>query len=643
MNGQERNGLEANGPESPAEAAHRPRRAAPLHRSLAEQPLLLLALALATLYYARVLLIPLAIAITLNFLLTPAVMQLEKLRVRRIPAVLLVMALATCVLGTVSWIVARQLLDVANDLPNYRLNIQDKMSALHMPQTGALGTAIASLGEVRKDISGTPSPSVTPEVERSRMTRREREKARIDALGKPTPVVIVPQPVTDRAYLRNFLGLVLKPLGTAGMVIIFTIYLLLKREDLRNRLLMLAGVGRLNVMTQALNDAATRISSFIVMNVLVNAGYGVIVGAGLYLLHVPYATLWGALAGILRLVPYAGTLIGALMPIAFALAVFDSWGAALHVFLLFFVLEMALSNFIEPWLYGSHTGISSLALVTTAIVWTLLWGIPGLVLSTPLTVCLIVLGRHVPQMSFLHILLGEDAELTPEAHFYERLLAMDQPEAHAVADHFLEEHSLIELYDSVVLPALSFAENDRHKGVLEDARAGFLFQSVTELVAELTDYAPKPAAEALPEETEIGAVQKPCTVVCVPANDQADEVPATMLAQLLEQAAHKTMLLPQAALSPEILARLAQEPETVIFISALPPFAFARARTLCLSIREQLPGNRIVIGLWGTNASPETLRERFGNARPDTVVRTLAQALTLTSQCEPELEAAVGA
>jgi hypothetical protein len=445
------------------------------------------------------------------------------------------------------------------------------------------------------------------------------------------PVVVVQPPISDRDYAQELLKPVFKPLGMLGMVAIFTIYMLIKREDLRNRLLLLAGMSRLNVMTQALNDAAHRISSYLLMNVLVNASYGLVFGIGLFLLHVPNATLWGVLLGILRMVPYAGMVIGGGLPICFAFAVFPGWWTPLFVLLLFIVLEITVSNVIEPWLYGSHTGISPLALVTTAMVWTLLWGLPGLILSTPLTVCLIVMGRYVPQMSFLHILLGDEAELAPEAHFYERLLAMDQTEAHHIADKFLEGRRLADLYDGVILPALSLAEQDRHKGFLDDTRSTFLFQSATELVAELTDYhSPLPDS---PDETE-ESMSRACPIVCIPANDQADEIAAVMLAQLLEQRGHKTMLLPAATLTPEIVDRLREEPSTMICISALPPFAFLHARNLCLRVREFLPENRILIGLWGAIGDSDTLRERFGAGRPEAVATTLVQAIQFGRPCE---------
>jgi hypothetical protein len=300
-----------------------------------------------------------------------------------------------------------------------------------------------------------------------------------------------------------------------------------------------------------------------------------------------------------------------------------------------------ISNFVEPVLYGSHTGISALALIIMAIVWTLLWGWPGLIVSTPLTVCLIVLGRYVPQMSFLHILLGEEAELEPEAKFYERLLAMDQTEAHNIADQFLAKRKLVDLYDDIVMPALIMTEQDRHKGVLDEVRSSYLFQSATELIAELTDYkaaALEPAcatadlngsAEASVDQSAIeeAVFDRCCPVICVPSHDQADEIAATMFAQLLEQCGHKTILLPAVSLSPEILTRLGEEPGTFIAISAVPPFAFAHARTLALKLRETLPKNRMLIGLWGGTGDADTLRERFGIARPEAVAFTLEAAL----------------
>ena len=237
------------------------------------------------------------------------------------------------------------------------------------------------------------------------------------------------------------------------MVLIFTIFMLLKREDLRNRLLRLAGLGQLNRMTQALDDASGRVSRYLLMQFLVNAGFGTVFGFGLYCIGVPNPALWGVVAGILRYVPYVGTMVAATLPLALSLAVFDGWLRPLLVFLLVAGLELIVANFVEPWLYGTRVGISSLALLVTAVFWTVLWGPAGLILSTPLTVCVVVLGRYFPQLSFLHTLLGDEPVLAAEAQIYQRLLAMDQLEAQAIVDEFLKGRPLVELYDSVLIPA----------------------------------------------------------------------------------------------------------------------------------------------------------------------------------------------
>ncbi len=373
---------------------------------LAREPLLLLAVVILTLYFARQILIPLALALTLNFLLAPAVIFLQKLKLGRMAAVGIVVLGAALIIATIGWVVANQLIGVADGLSDYQINIHNKVAALHAPTAGPLARAVESLRAIGQEITTVPKNEITTSTPAASRRRAVQSKQPTATPENPLPVTVIEPARSTLQSLRDVVVPIGKPLGEAGIVFIFTIYMLVKREDLRNRLLLLAGMGHLNLMTQALNDAAQRISSYLIMNFAVNASYGVVVAIGLYCIGVPNATLWGALAGILRIVPYVGTVIGATLPLLFALAVFNTWWPPLLVLLLFGVIEFSLSNFIEPWLYGSHTGISSLALLTTAIVWTLLWGWPGLVLSTPLTVCLIVMGRYVPQMSFLHTLLG---------------------------------------------------------------------------------------------------------------------------------------------------------------------------------------------------------------------------------------------
>jgi predicted PurR-regulated permease PerM len=613
---------------------------------LASEPLLLVGLIILTLYFARDLLAPMAFALVLNFLLSPAVDRLERWRLSRAPAVVLVILIFFSGLGVTAWVVARQLVHVAELLPDYRENIQTKLDSLHTPIGGAAGNAISTLEEMTQQLSShanaTIAPPAEPEtVEPTARHRRLRQPLPEAALPnknatpqQPTPVQVVEPPVSVGRYLQEMFSPILRPLAACGIVMVFTVYMLMNREDLRNRLLLLAGMGRLSLMTQALRDAAERISTYLVWQFVTNVLFGLLFGIGLTLIGVPNATLWGALAAILRYIPYVGAAIAGLLPVIFAVAIFPHWRQAFEIAGLYAGLEFTTSNFFEPWLYGWRTGISALALLASAIFWTLLWGWAGLVLATPLTVCLIVLGRHVPQLRFLHVLLGEDAELTPEAKFYERMLAMDQNEAHSIADRFLNKRPLIDFYDSVLLPALGLVEQDRHRGSFDETRGNFLLASATELVAELSEY----KAEAIlatsgngtapvttPEPPEFHMKRAP--VICIPAGDQADELTAMVLAQLLEQSCHNTLLLPTASVTPEILERLGQDRGTILCISALPPFVFTQTRTLCQRIREQLPENRILIGLWQSPQSPEVMRERFGSARPDRVVTTLADAL----------------
>jgi predicted PurR-regulated permease PerM len=579
-------------------------------------PFLALAVTVLILYFARELLIPLAFALTLSFLLAPAVSRLESRRVPRVLAVAITGILAFTIICGVGYVVARQLLNVARSLPDYRLNIQKKLAAVHSSAEQSLENAAKAIDDISGDFAkgSVPTPQQTP--------------------TQIQPVRVIDPDRTQLQYATELLMRFLRPVGTFGVVIVFTIYLLMKREELRHRILLLAGMGRISVMTQALQDAATRISQYLLFQAAVNAAYGISFGVGLYLIGVPNATLWGVLAGILRIVPYVGTATSLILPLIVSIAIFSSWSQPLLILGLFLALELTSTNFVEPWLFSSRTGISSLALLAMAIFWALLWGWPGLILSTPLTVCIVVMGRYVPHLAFLHTLLGTDAELSPEALFYERLLAMDQQEAHAVANRFLQGKPLIELYDCVLIPALSLIEQDRHQGTLDDVRCNFFFLSIGELVAELTDYQPKEnptttlSAPAFPSRSYR---QSDFAVVCISASDQADELTTHMLVQIMERANHQTIHLPGGSVSTEILESLANEPNTVIFISALPPFAFSQARAICQRVRLHLPHNRIVIGLWNTpddpDQTPDLTIERFGNGKPTVIVNTLAQAL----------------
>jgi hypothetical protein len=410
---------------------------------------------------------------------------------------------------------------------------------------------------------------------------------------------------------------VLGLLASALIVTIFTIFMLIRREDLRNRLIFLAGEGRLSVVTQALDDATERVSRYLLLQFLVNTCYGIFIGVCLHFIGVPAAILWGAVAGILRFLPYIGPPLGALMPVVLSLAVFSGWQGPLITLSLFVVTELIVSNLIEPMLYGAHTGLSSLAILVAAIFWTAIWGPIGLVLSTPLTVCLVVLGRHVPRLSFLHVLLGDEPVLTTDSRFYQRLLAADHDEARQVLQKYLEGSTLLELYDSVLIPALSLAEEYRHQNRLEDATEKFICQSTRELIDEFSglpanDSASDPADG--PVEPLMAAGQSspghPCKVLCLPARDEADEIVATMLAQLIERAGHEAQCVPLGS-AAEMLAQVKKEKPDFICISALPPFAIAHARALYAKLLAQAPNVRIDIGLWNFSGDPSKMSHRL--------------------------------
>jgi len=578
---------------------------------------------ISVLYLARAVLIPFAFAITLALILTPAVAWLQKIRLGRVPAVALVLVVTIASAGGIGLVIFNQLVGVANELPKYQQNIHNKLKAMRTPDKGPLGRAAASVKELGKELTNTQAPALRG--------------------SRPQPVQIVEEPANELEYVRDVIQPFLTPLGVFGIVLIFSVFLLIKQEDLRNRLFRLVGLNQLNVMTQALDDATRRVSRYLLMQLLVNACFGALCGIGLYLIGIPYAALWGCVAGILRIVPYVGAVVSILPPLLLSLAVFDNWTPPALVFLLFATLELVTGNLVEPWLYGIHTGVSALALLLSAVFWTALWGPEGLILSTPLTVCVVVLGRYVPQFSFLHVILGDEAVLVAEARFYQRLLAMDDHEARAVADLYLGENSLSQLYDLVIIPALTMAEQDRHKGGLDPTREQFLFLSIKEMLVEFSEKTLKSdaanagaATDELPVERSLGT--SPGRVLCLPASDEADEITAAMLAQLLEQAGYPAISFSLDPSMQETLGLIDPAANDIFCISALPPFAFARARTLSRQLQLRFPRTKMIVGVWGFTGDTERALQRFQPSHPDRLVTSLADAVKFVVAANPTVE-----
>ena len=572
--------------------------------------------AVAALYFARAVLVPFALAMLFSFLLTPLVRRLEKLRLPRVPAVLLVVILAMTAAVFVGVRVTSQLIDVSGQLPIYRANLENKVASLHNGESLGLVRATEEVSQLEAEMVETlPGKAGTGRQQKGRALAESKS-------DKPVAVQVVTAPGDAWGSMLTLLS----PLGGAAVVLVFTVFILLRLEDLRNRFIRLVGHNHLNLMTQALDDASQRIGRYLLLQFIVNASYGIIIGAGLHFIGLPNPLLWGVLAAAFRFLPFVGPPIAAILPIVLSLAVFHGWTRTLVIVGLYLVTEIVVANFVEPMLYGANTGISSLAILVAAVFWTVLWGPVGLVLSTPLTVCLVVLGRHVPQMEFLHVLLGDEPVLSPDMHFYQRMLASDLSEARQVLETHLHGKRLQELYDSVVIPALGMAQRDSHD---LDAEGGeSVCRSTRELLEELNEeYADH--RDLVPDTTPSpigGTAASFNRIVCVPAKTSADETIGSMLVQLLEREGNYAQCI-SLGTNAEMIDQLAEDKPDVVIVSALQPFALAHARKLYLQIRARLPKTAVMVGLWNFSGTIESIWARFGPDAQGLVVTNLEAAL----------------
>lgn len=584
------------------------------------------------LYFGRDILVPIALAILLAFLLEPLVTWMEKLHLGRAGPVILSVLLAVSILGVAGWVVFVQTVDLADQFPNYRATLSKKIESFRGVQGKGKGLAKAqaTVNELGKEISSSIG-TAPPDANQATPTSRPVPNAN---RAHPLPVEVISQ-TNPISSLWALVSPLLGPLATVGIVMVFTAFILLRREDLQRRLFTLAGLARFRVTTQAFEETTHLVGRYLLLQSLVNLVYGALFGTALYFIGVPNALLWGVLAAVLRFIPYVGILVAGFLPIFLSLAVFDGWTRVLITAGTFLALEIITAYVVEPLLYGSQVGISSLAILVAAVFWAALWGPAGLLLSTPLTVVIVVVGRYIPQLEFLSVLLGDERVLATEVQLYQALLQMDMPDAKRVVDEYLKEKSIVELYDSVFMPVLIFIEKDRQEAELGDDRAQFLFQALKELIEDLTldsqtagESRILPAGQALPA-TKAGG-EPAIGIACIPARDEADEIAGMMLAHLLTRAGCQARVVSAASLE-EMLEEVSQQETEMIYVSSLPPLTVSHLGKLYKKIRTRFPDAKIGIGLWGFPAETDAIKARMSIADTDIVVTTISKALAQVS------------
>lgn len=526
-------------------------------------------------YLGQDVLIPLALASLVTFLLAPLVGRLSRW-IGNVGAVIVAMSLMLGATLGLGWSLGAQTIDFAKQLPSYKENIRVKIRSIRTPGQGTLDRLSDTVEDLEKELPGN---------ENENGSRRSRSDV----------IRVTDETGSIWERLRTMASPIVGPLGTASLVFLLSAFMLLKREDLRSRVIRLVGQGRISATTKALDDAGTRVRRYLLMQLVVNVTYGIPLAIGLYIIGVPNAALWGALAAILRFVPYIGPWIAAIFPILLSLAVSPTWVMPMQTMGLFIVLELISNNVLEPWLYGASTGVSSIALIVSAVFWTWMWGPVGLVLSTPFTVCLVVMGRHIPQLSFLSVVLGEEEALTPAEDCYHRLLRAGEHDELEFAESYLNNHQLVDLYDSVLIPVTISAEEDYRTAAIDREQLKTISEALNELVNEVG-------------ERMIGAVEvagkdssSEYCVHCVSARAARDDAAGIMAAQVLRLQGFDAQSTSASKGTGEAIADLEDRLPELACISVVSPSRPVHARNLLQRIRQTLPEQKIVIGLWGRN------------------------------------------
>ena len=600
------------------------------------------------LYFGREIIIPIALAILLSFVLAPFVGLLQRIRVPRGLAVVSVVIIAFALLFAMGSLLASQLTQLAGDLPRYQSTISEKIQLFRETTAGrgTLERASGMLKDLSKELD-KPKDAASP------LGAGTSPKAA--APLTPVPVEVRQPDPGALESLQSLISPLLHPLATTGIIIIFVIFILLQREDLRNRLIRLAGSHDLQRTTAALDDAASRLSRLFLIQLLLNGSFGVIIGTGLWLIGVPSAILWGILAAVLRFVPYVGAAIAAAFPLVLAVAVDPTWSMLLWTLALFLIVEPIVGHVIEPMVYGHSTGLSPVAVVASATFWTALWGPIGLVLATPLTVCLVVLGRHVERLEFLDVMFGDRPALSPPEIFYQRMLAGDPTEASEKAEEFLKERSLTSYYDEVALKGLQLAQADAERGALDHERLTKISDAVSEFANNIADQddRPLPKVNSTTDAEATSAVETVAEnapyenlpvlskndlppewqgehpVLCVAGRSLIDQAAAIMLGQLSTAHGLAARVEPAEALSTANVFRLETTGVAIVCLVYMDASGPAHMRYSVRRLRRKIPKATIILGCWMKDMDPEALETLRDGAKADLAAASLGEALKL--------------
>lgn len=553
----------------------------------------LAAIIVGVIYFGRPILMPAALAILLAFALAPLVAGMRALGFGRVPSVVVTVLFAFTVIGALGTYIVTEFAHLAVALPHYESNLTHKINAIRgAAESNPLFEGASALLQRLDNDLATPAVATAP-----------RTKAQ--AAPNPLIVQVLPQENTPLHLAESIVGPLVEPLATTGIVIIFVVFILLQKEDLRDRFIRLAGSRDLRRTTLAIDDGASRLSRYLLLQTAINAGFGILVGTGLWLIGIPNAGLWGLIGMMFRFVPYVGVPVAAAMPVALAFAIDPTWTRMAYTALLYVAIEPMLGQFVEPFVYGRSIGLSATAVVVAATFWTWVWGPVGLLLSTPLTMCLVVIGRHVDQLRFLDVLFGDRPPLALEESFYLRMLEGDPDEAAHQAESFLERNSLAGYYDEVVVKALVLAQGDTRHGVLDRERRRSIRMGVEGLIQNLSERADDTKASAPPGEGNAGAsaeVWGTNAALCVAGPGPLDDVAALLLVDLLNKHGISASVVPHGEALPANIGRLPETGVRLVSVCYLEPANFTNARYLMRRLKRRFPQARFLVSFWGLGA-----------------------------------------